>query len=239
MKPRILAHGSTRLRTTARPQPLRNRPQRRHAGIRWLKVRPASLAPAHRVLEPGDLFFNESEQLKRPTPTGLTENELLSALNYLDQSGLQTFHGIGPHLARRIVAYRNQAHYFASLDELAEVKGVGSRRFHHWVGRAHLGRRYRLHDLMRHSRQTDILVNALQPWLQPAPGIAELVLTAPGEAPPVSHSGFPSRVFRIRRWALHLFIDPTTDHGRAAFILGNIPRILRSLLHERSLSPTD
>jgi len=46
-------------------------------------------------------------------------------LNQADAKALITLPGIGPRLAQRIIAYRQQAGSFADLDDLTEVQGIG------------------------------------------------------------------------------------------------------------------
>ncbi len=53
-----------------------------------------------------------------PSPTRLN-------LNTADSAALQTLPGIGPTLAGRIVAYRQEHGPFAALDDLLNVKGAG------------------------------------------------------------------------------------------------------------------
>lgn len=48
-------------------------------------------------------------------------------LNTADEAALDTLPGVGPVLAGRIVQWRNQNGRFTSVDELAEVAGIGER----------------------------------------------------------------------------------------------------------------
>ena len=55
----------------------------------------------------------------RGTPTALVN------INTADSATLQTLPGIGPVMADRIVAYRQEHGPFAALDDLLNVKGIG------------------------------------------------------------------------------------------------------------------
>lgn len=48
-------------------------------------------------------------------------------LNTASKSELVTLPGIGPTLAERIIAYREQVTPFKTIDELRKVKGIGDR----------------------------------------------------------------------------------------------------------------
>jgi competence protein ComEA len=63
-----------------------------------------------------------------PSGGGATSGGVASGpldLNTATQSGLDSLPGIGPVLAERIVAWRTQHGRFTSVDELAEVPGIG------------------------------------------------------------------------------------------------------------------
>ena len=63
---------------------------------------------------------------------GVAGNEVASALvnvNTADAATLETLPGIGPVLAKRILEWRTDNGWFASIDELIEVSGIGPALF--------------------------------------------------------------------------------------------------------------
>lgn len=50
-------------------------------------------------------------------------------LNTADQAALETLPGIGPGLARRIIAWRDEHGRFGSVEDLLDVSGIGDVRF--------------------------------------------------------------------------------------------------------------
>ena len=50
-------------------------------------------------------------------------------INSADADELQKIRGIGPAMAARIIAYREENHGFQSLDDLMQVSGVGAKTF--------------------------------------------------------------------------------------------------------------
>ena len=58
-----------------------------------------------------------------PASTGAT----LVSLNTADVAALDTLPGVGPVIAQRIVDWRTQHGRFTTVDELAEVSGIGER----------------------------------------------------------------------------------------------------------------
>ncbi|RME51147.1 MAG: helix-hairpin-helix domain-containing protein, partial [Deltaproteobacteria bacterium] len=65
-----------------------------------------------------------------PPPTGAARKTLglRIDLNRASARDLQILPGIGPGLARRIVAFRREHGPFASPEELLHVKGIGKKR---------------------------------------------------------------------------------------------------------------
>ena len=68
------------------------------------------------------------------TAVALPQEELLPDLSPLDLNAatgeeLQTLPGIGPELAERIVAYREEHGAFGSVEEIMEVPGIGEGKF--------------------------------------------------------------------------------------------------------------
>lgn len=62
-----------------------------------------------------------------PAVTGLLEQraEFQLDINRADAAALQTLPGIGPVMAKRIIAHRVQNGYFKSFSDLQQVKGIG------------------------------------------------------------------------------------------------------------------
>lgn len=51
------------------------------------------------------------------------------SLNQATQADFDSLPGVGPVLAGRIIAYRDQHHHFSSIDQLQEVPGIGPKVF--------------------------------------------------------------------------------------------------------------
>ncbi|MBU3759685.1 MAG: helix-hairpin-helix domain-containing protein [Candidatus Omnitrophica bacterium] len=57
------------------------------------------------------------------------EPAVLLDINTADALQLEALKGVGPSLAERIIAFREQRGGFQSIDELRQVKGVGEVKF--------------------------------------------------------------------------------------------------------------
>jgi len=218
-------------RTSLKPRTRRSgplsRPHQPEGLGRWRWQGRALASP---LLAPGDPFHDETRFVSRRTPSGLTEIELLTSFNYLDLDALLAFDGIGPTLAANILAHRAKTQYFSSLDELALVPLIGSKRFTKLTGRSPETARFLLHDLMRRSRRDDIHFADLRPWNKPAPGLVSIHLyraDAPAPAVPV---GQHLLTVRVRGHDLHFVCIEPPSGGRAGFVHQNLPGVLRALL---------
>jgi competence protein ComEA len=88
---------------------------------------------------PGLVGALQGEETADPVPPGEQELEALSgahrlllglpiSLNTATSEDLQAIPGLGPALADRIIETRNRIGRFQSIQELATVKGIGSKR---------------------------------------------------------------------------------------------------------------
>lgn len=50
-------------------------------------------------------------------------------INKATASELETINGIGPSLAEKIIAYRNENGRFASVEDLKNISGIGEKKF--------------------------------------------------------------------------------------------------------------
>ncbi|TNO75832.1 helix-hairpin-helix domain-containing protein, partial [Campylobacter coli] len=50
-------------------------------------------------------------------------------LNTANQSELETIDGVGPVMAGKIMAWRQEHGQFASVDQLREISGIGAKTF--------------------------------------------------------------------------------------------------------------
>ena len=71
----------------------------------------------------------EQDAADDPQPSGSeTEQEQVN-INTADSQQLQQLNGIGPALAERIIAYRNENGPFQSIEQIQNVSGIGPKKF--------------------------------------------------------------------------------------------------------------
>ena len=73
--------------------------------------------------------FLRRENLKNSSRLVVEAGRIQLSLNAVSAVELEDLPGIGPVIAQRIVAYRQQKGRFSSLDELKEIKGIGDRLY--------------------------------------------------------------------------------------------------------------
>ncbi|MBN2030463.1 helix-hairpin-helix domain-containing protein [bacterium] len=74
-----------------------------------------------------ELFSSEKVNEKEINPEETKNPNLLVSINKATQEQLEYLPGIGPVMASRIIAYRDQHHGFSTIDELVEIKGIGEK----------------------------------------------------------------------------------------------------------------
>lgn len=81
-----------------------------------------------RLLADGEQIVvpREGEEPEAGGPSGVSSEDTVD-LNRADAAALQQLPGIGPALAERIVDYRREHGPFGSVDELANVPGIGAK----------------------------------------------------------------------------------------------------------------
>ncbi len=79
------------------------------------------------ALEP---YINIKKDTIKVFSKKIIANDLLLDINSADTLDLQQLRGIGPSYARRIVKYRERLGGFSSIEQLYEVYGMDSLRFH-------------------------------------------------------------------------------------------------------------
>ena len=77
------------------------------------------------VENPSSFSASSSSRREFQTP-GKTRSGGLIDINHAPEEDLERLRGIGPTLARRIVEYRQQHGPFRSVEELAQVRGIGA-----------------------------------------------------------------------------------------------------------------
>lgn len=212
--------------------------------IRWAAAgQPARLGQAtgtssiladETILEAGDPTADPEKLLNRKTLAGLTEHELMLALNHDDVDALQAFHGFGPRVAEKIIEFRAKEKFFSSLDELVRVPLIGPTRFRRLVGRESQFYTLTLHSTLRRPAPSPIRLADLRPLNWPAPSVPRVFFGASADV--VSEQELSEK----NTWHLHtkrigqqlLFIHTNTHlvTGWAAHLLKALPRNLRRIL---------
>lgn len=190
------------------------------------------------ILEPGDPGYDEAAYFTRITPTGLTEQEMLSTLNYLDEEALRKFPGVGPSTAQNIINWRIKNHYLSSIDELIQVPGIGPAKFQEMAGRENLLEDFPLHDLFRISRRLPISISDLQPLRRPAPGVEALYLVSPEltakHKKTARQNGFQFVTRKILNWQLCCYVNQADLSSRARYLFDKLPHLLRRRLKAKA-----
>ena len=81
------------------------------------------LAVENRPTEPLQVIYEEPVQEQEQT------EPLRIDLNTATEEELQMLPDIGPHLASQIIAYRQSAGKFETIEQIMEVEGIGEKRF--------------------------------------------------------------------------------------------------------------
>ncbi len=212
--------------------------------LRWSLPRPGSTfvnaamtSRAADILEPGLSGHCESGE-NRITPAGITEQEMLASLNYLDAEGLESFRLVGPVLARHIEEWRNKHHYFSSLDELIAISGIGPAKFRSFVGRDNVISKFPLHSLLKVERTRPIDLADLQPLHRPAAGIDRLYLDRLGSEArhkrAAREKGFKIVLRKTLNMQLIFYLNGTAIEGRAKLLVERLPVLLRRIFKHRN-----
>lgn len=220
-----------------RPRPLQSRAwggNRKPSSRPPIAARFATSLLDESVLEAGDPAADPEVLLVRKTLTGLTEHELLLALNNNDESELQSFHGFGPRVAQKIIEFRAKERFFSSLDELVRVPLIGPTRFRKLVGRESQFYTLSLHSTLRRPTQVAITVGNLRPLLWPAPAVPRVFLGQPhNEQSEQELSQQNGWFLHVRRTGRHLLFIHTDSHlvkGWAEHLLRALPHTVRRIL---------
>jgi len=71
--------------------------------------------------------FLEGQRLKRNALVIIEEVSEKISVNQVGVEELEALPGIGPHLANRIIQYRNEHGAFEHLEDLKKVRGIGDK----------------------------------------------------------------------------------------------------------------
>jgi competence ComEA-like helix-hairpin-helix protein len=100
--------------------------------VRWASgPRQAVDPPAFDYAEVDSVFASRSLLKPATVPGTRATGEVPAVRVDINRAGaaeLQRLPGIGPKLAERIIAYRNEHGFFASVDDLVDVAGIGAKK---------------------------------------------------------------------------------------------------------------
>jgi hypothetical protein len=210
----------------------------------WNGARPAPWREAAgEVIEAGLPGYDLNRSLNAPTAVGLTEQQLLLAINSGDVAGLQAFRGIGPRVAAHIVDYRRRHRFFASLDELVRVQLIGRVRFRQLAGRESTVLSHPVHALLRVPLDQPVRREDLRGRAWPAPGLPRLHLAADAgeealERVLAAREGWTLVVRRVGAARLCFHGAQPRFDGWAALLVANLPPCLRRLCASETPVPT-
>ncbi len=193
------------------------------------------------ILESGDAALDPDALLARLTPVGLTEQELLIALNQRDLAGLTQFPGFGPKVAGKILEFRATEKFLSSLDELVRVPLIGAVRFRRLVGRESQFFTLALHSTLRIPAPRDIRTRDLRPLLWAAPGLPRIYLGSSSDQDAEDAAATLARhkltTRRVGEFVLYFHFTALPAAGWSAQLLSSLPRTLRRILQPAAPVP--
>lgn len=217
-------------------------PKSQYAWNRWEPSVPTFAPYNDALLEAGENQFDMNHQLERRIPLGMSEHNLLIALNNGNVRSLLRFPQIGPKIAENILSFRKEEGYITSIDELVRVPLIGDKRFRVLTGRISNFFSKRLHALLRVSIDQDIKRSHLRPSVWPAPGLARIYLGSEAELTAekqlCKNNGHHWKSCRIGEQCLCFHLTAESSYGWAKYIIKHLPRALRKVTHERSSAQT-
>lgn len=185
--------------------------------------------------------LRQDRLLERITPMGISEQALLIVINQGNIAALESLRGVGPAIARNLIAFRRRERLLSSIDELVRIRGIGPKHFEELVGRSSMFERYWLHFLLRWPWEKPIFLRDLMPLEWAAPGLPRLTLAS-------SEQRVAERAF-AQEHNYHLLQRKVTDafqlyfqfqskpSGWASFILKMLPTALNRTLSQHERTP--
>ena len=90
--------------------------------------RASMVSDGQKIVIPSKITGGQGSQATDNTDISSNVSGLVN-INQADQNQLESIAGIGPSMAKRIIEYRSSNGYFGSIDELMNVKGIGTKKF--------------------------------------------------------------------------------------------------------------